>query len=583
MLSGCAAPHPRSRYLILLATRHSGDSGRVLCERGTTADGRVPVTLRMTRSYRVCPIGSLIGAFVLAATMTWFATACTSKCRPGATLKDGRCIATNASAATVVAGTVAGESALPTAGGGSLSASEQSVTGSAGNSGANSSVDGPTSANVAGGSAAAAGNAPAMISGAVAGGSASSCAPEGAIRCATSGTGAREGCVGGAWQRQAACAVDELCMTGATATSCVKVERACTGFEGQVICDNDGLMLICAEDGSATSSSKCSSRALCEAGIATQTCAVCVPGAEYRCAGATLEVCVEDGKTFTPMMECESAPLCDASSGSCTEATCEAGKASCDGNTLLKCNSDATGFEVMMPCGQATCDSEGGDCNKCDPGTRTCEQDNVLTCDASGQNYSSESCSGGRKCVDDGRCVECVNDRDCSRLSTADGCKVGVCQGESCTTSNATFRACVGEPGMCTGGRCVCNANCSGKCGGDDGCGGRCPDNCSNGQECENDVCVAVGRKLYEQCTPGSSMQGDCIAGHSCIGVGGRGAHCFQNGPCSIAQVMVFGMVCAQPCTPTEPNGSSSACPSTARFCFSNGETGVETDGYCIP
>jgi hypothetical protein len=244
---------------------------------------------------------------------------------------------------------------------------------------------------------------------------------------------------------------------------------------------------------------------------------------------------------------------------------------------------DATGFDLMMSCGQDTCDAEGGDCNKCEPGTRTCEQNNVLTCDTLGQDFSSEGCAGDRKCVGEGRCVECIADRDCSRLSSADGCKVGVCESESCTTSNATLRPCNGQPGMCTAGSCVCTADCSGKCGGDDGCGDRCPNNCEQGQECQNNTCVTAGRRIYEECTPGSSMQGDCVSGHSCIGIGGRGPHCFQNLPCSIAQVSVFGMVCAQPCTPTEPNGPSSACPSAAKFCFANGETGSESDGYCIP
>jgi len=540
------------------------------------------VSLLRISSCHLFVVESSKGTLLLALALLCLASACTSKCRTGTTLKDGRCIAvsSNAASSAPAAGTVAGQSATGTAGTSATAA--QAVTAGAGASGIG---NGPTLTNVAGGGPAP-GSSPSTSSGSVAGSGGNtspSCSPEGAVRCAESGSGDRESCVGGAWKPQAACAADELCMTGATETSCVKVERACVGFEGQVICDNDGLMLVCAADGSVTSSSKCSSRELCEAGIDAMSCALCVPATEHRCDGATLDVCAQDGQSFSRVMDCVSGPLCDAESGSCIDATCEAGTTTCQGNTLLKCNADATDYELMMPCGQGTCDAVGGDCNKCEPGTRTCEQNTVLTCDASGQDYTSQRCSGDRKCVDEGRCVECVADGDCSELSSEDGCKVGVCRNESCTTSNAILRSCVGQPGMCSGGRCVCNASCTGKCGGDDGCGDRCPDNCGNGQECQNDVCVSVGRRIYESCTPGSSMQGDCVAGHSCIGIGGRGPRCFQNAPCSIAQVTVFGMVCAQPCTPMEPNGPNSACPNAASFCFTNGETGTEDDGYCIP
>ena len=103
---------------------------------------------------------------------------------------------------------------------------------------------------------------------------------------------------------------------------CAAVEELCVGSKRQPVCDLQGTMLLCNDDGTVRSQEMCASAKLCQAGIAIGVCAACLADMEYRCTDKALEVCGSDGMSFTVHQECETAALCNASIGTCTDATC---------------------------------------------------------------------------------------------------------------------------------------------------------------------------------------------------------------------------------------------------------------------
>lgn len=409
----------------------------------------------------------------------------------------------------------------------------------------------------------------------------------------------------------------------------------CTGHPNETLCVKE-VMHQCDATGQSTTPQSCESPMLCQVGIATHVCGVCNPGS-FQCMGADLQKCNDAGQ-YEAHKTCDSAALCKTS-GDCTDMVCTPNSKTCapDG-TLKTCSGDGAAFleAQNQACGKDLCDARNGVCFKCVPNSIACSGDTAVKCSADGQTQqmmmcvSSNDCvkstctdgtgcgmggnlpsktqcsSGGQQCNGSGRCVECVDSSacgskkcgprntcvECTSPSDCPGktdCVDPVCSSDGqCSTTNAILRGCFdsrGASGSCTGGRCVCTPNCTNKCGGDDnGCQGSCPNKCSAGQTCANGTCTSppAKPKIYDSCTPSSDMQGDCDNGLACVGIAGRGYHCYGRAPCSISQVTVFGMVCAQPCL--MPNMNSSSCPAAAGYCNANGETGGDdTDGYCIP
>lgn len=91
-------------------------------------------------------------------------------------------------------------------------------------------------------------------------------------------------------------------------------------------------------------------------------------------------------------------PYCDADGSVagtphvCIEASCEAGViVGCQGNGLLRCNSDGTDYEVVA-CSNG-CDNANGRCNDCVPNTATCSGSSLLSCGPSGTVEATESCA----------------------------------------------------------------------------------------------------------------------------------------------------------------------------------------------
>jgi hypothetical protein len=295
---------------------------------------------------------------------------------------------------------------------------------------------------------------------------------------------------------------------------------------------------------------------------------MCIPD-EYRCVGAALQTCVQDGQGFMTSTTCATAALCNAAAGACTTATCTPNKITCQGDVLKKCNADGTAFASSTPCGTGLCDATAGECDICTPGQKSCEAGtNVArTCSATGQSYELLSCTGTKpKCVGTGQCVECASDTPCPASSQT--CKSNACNllTNACSLSNdRSGTACstsAGQPGACDGaGACVeCLTEGDGRCGGstphcnsahkcvgctsDSHCNpvsekcalGVCKAKCGDGiidqgEDCErglqgwsSDNCnfSTCRRTVYQSCYGHSevcAMQAYCLAGWFCIGV----------------------------------------------------------------
>ena len=295
-------------------------------------------------------------------------------------------------------------------------------------------------------------------------------------------------------------------------------------------------------------------------------------------------------QAFSKIKDCDTAALCNKLVGECTTATCQPNKTACQGNTLTKCNSDGTAFASMMDCSPGTCDMSGGDCNKCEPGQKTCQADAVLTCDATGQTQSQSACPNGGKCIGTGQCVQCKTNADCSSLTR--GCKVGVCSIEGkCSAQNAPDRttscSLLFSSGVCSNGACVgCIDNT--ECGGTSGtpicepllhtcveCTLRA--GCTTGQRCSGNTCVAVGtRALVEgpNCGQGYILVGAGFCTKTCSTT----ADCPESNPGTVCQSGACNYFCT-PATNTDPGvgcPTGSHCPNM--FTCSPCEGGVCKD-----
>lgn len=481
---------------------------------------------------------------------------CKAKCLPGHTLDGNSCKRIGTGTDGMESDASISDSGIEDAASPADAGAPSSQTEDAGNSsgGSASSADGRSTQEVDSGGPADAASAASNEAP-----SAEPCEVEGATRCAPTGAqGTREQCMGKVWTPSDPCGEAETCVMQADAAECAAVEKLCLGSKGQPVCDLQGTMLLCNEDGTVRSTEMCSSAKLCQDGIAAGMCATCEADKEYRCTDKTLERCDSDGMGFTMQQECETAALCNATVGQCTAAACVPGAFSCQNNTLKVCNADGTGFDESRstPCGSGTCDAAGMDCNVCEPGTKMCMGDSPAVCDETGQSFQPMPCGRGMHCVGAGNCVECVSHDQCPEA--ADGCQEGVCRNNACTTRAAPNGKSCGGSSSCQNGDC-CTPNCRNKCGGaSDGCGGTCdavcPPRCGNGIKEAGEIC-----------------DGDCPTscpddGNACTRDVPRGA------PCMIE--------CQHEIIETGVENACGGC-GTLEFTGNAGITGLEIGSYC--
>lgn len=433
------------------------------------------------------------------------------------------------------------------------------------------------------------------------------CTDEGAQRCSHSQRG-REQCEQGVWASLDDCPESELCTLREGTPACAVVAELCRGSDGQPVCDAQGTLLFCRDDGTlAGEPMACKSARLCQDGVSAGKCAECIANEEYRCTGTALELCAADGMSFAAAEQCQTEALCNAIAGTCTTAACSPNAYSCQGNTLQKCRADGTGFDEAsaVVCGDRSCDAAGGDCNMCEPGQKTCVRNAIMTCDDSGQELVSSACPAGTRCVGAGQCVECEVDADCGELTR--GCTAGACEGYRCVSRRAvegTQCTTNSRPGTCTAaGACMCAPQCDKPCGAD-GCGGQCPNRCGS-QKCVDDTCKecdpANGRldclqpnnpcqericQSDDSCSAprpkangtcdGICLDGecvDCLTGRDCASghcTNHRCTQCDQTGGCEKRSCQRESCTSEGACRWT-PSAAGASCGNDGKVCNSNG------------
>ncbi len=157
-----------------------------------------------------------------------------------------------------------------------------------------------------------------------------------------------------AWNAISTCLTPALCNA--------ELGRCDTGcMPGEYRCDGASLEL-CSQDGTGYVRQKlCASADLCN--VSERDCVACTTG-DTQCNEATLERC-DENQTWVSDAVCASAALCDEVGGRCVEPTCvQAGATSCDGANLLVCASDLTAYEPLDVCASsALCNAVDGRCD----------------------------------------------------------------------------------------------------------------------------------------------------------------------------------------------------------------------------
>lgn len=354
------------------------------------------------------------------------------------------------------------------------------------------------------------------------------CTDEGAMRCAGTGSPARERCESGQWVSADDCAADEVCDStdAATPGSCRPTAAHCLGNGGKSVCI-DADMHQCSVDGVDVRTTACDSARLCQQGVEAGACPLCEPGT-FQCEGAQLRKCDEAGLAYVDEELCDTAALCNALAGACTAAACLPTTKVCQGDDLQKCNAAQDGFELDQSCGAGLCDMAAGECDVCFPGTRDCAGNTARQCNAQGQGYMETPCTGSADiCTGDGVCVQCRNANDCTPPSNP--CRVATCNvgAGTCGTANRPARyACAG--GVCNGsGTCV-------PCIDDNDCGASqpvcsasgCVECIDNGDctqpinDCREAVCQSnscVTRNKQQDATCSSAGGSVCDGGGNCV------------------------------------------------------------------
>ena len=224
-----------------------------------------------------------------------------------------------------------------------------------------------------------------------------------------------------------------------------------------------------------------------------QTCLVsCLDGSP--CPAGT--VCDPDTNACVECLsdeDCGEPQWCNVAQMLCYPDVCDPGEFVCDGNAVVECLDNGSGWGDPMPCPPDTI-CIGGECQEgkiCVPGLITCKDENTLSeCNDDGTVITEIPCPGDTTCKD-GVCTEdCVPDcagKECG-ASGCPGYSCGSCpDGEHCQD----FQCVAGE---CAEGEVTCQWGMLVECGvGPDGLGYWMePTPCPPGFTCEDGECVPV-------------------------------------------------------------------------------------------
>ena len=221
----------------------------------------------------------------------------------------------------------------------------------------------------------------------------------------------------------------------------------------------------------------------------------------------------------------------------CIDAVCQAGETKCDGDDVLACAADGTGWGLALTCTVSQF-CQAGECQEltCIPNNIWCEGSVYTVCSEDGKSvkYEEDCAAQGLNCFQTG-CIEgicdpmskfCV-DNSTKGLCSLDGmefeaypcqeqhyCQEGQCLPWVCTPGQAWCDANIAKlcnakgsqvqsqtncgDKICVDGQCLgCQPDCQDKQCGDDGCGGSCGAcqvppgvTCATQPACEEGLCT---------------------------------------------------------------------------------------------
>ena len=231
------------------------------------------------------------------------------------------------------------------------------------------------------------------------------------------------GCGDAGWAPLEDCAADGgVCINDEVTVACF--DRVCTPDTSRCSEARDATF-ACDALGRSETRAACAAGTVCDRGVCVGQ--VCTPGADATCSesGAVVR-CDTWGLGFVVADSCdgEGEACID---GRCERTICEPGTRRCDGDQLLVCDADGRG-ETAEDCGAdgGTCDPVEQACVDlvCEPSAVYCDLGDVFVCDAAGTRATRvRSCMGA-------------------------GCEDGTCVGEACSLDEITCSVLGGSSGV---------------------------------------------------------------------------------------------------------------------------------------
>lgn len=241
------------------------------------------------------------------------------------------------------------------------------------------------------------------------------------------------------------CPVTSHCREDADGARCEK--DTCTPH--QTTCVDATTLSVCGSDGQVAEEIDCAETGqVCVSGACATL--ICEPG-EIRCVGGNPMSCNSTGTALVRLETCTTDTFCSVKTGACEEDVCVASSRECDGDAVVVCKADGSGYEEEDDCAAGGGGCLDGECHPilCDEGQTFCSDESVYSCDEGGVSATLVATCGHNH-----TCIEGEDGASCKEIFCLAGLKVcrdnfaGICDETETglvgggTDCSATGRAC---------------------------------------------------------------------------------------------------------------------------------------------
>jgi len=270
------------------------------------------------------------------------------------------------------------------------------------------------------------------------------------------------------------CGADQACHEEHTC----QADKECKEFD--LVCDkSSGKCVECLK------TEHCGEGEYCQEGFCIAL--ICEP-AQAKCEGEQVLVCTADGSGWALSQTCEEVQYCE--DGKCVDLACKPSSRFCEGDLRKVCAEDGKSVVSQEDCAAANKNCFDGACIEgiCVPNEKFCvDGATAATCLADGTNFSTLPCEGQQFCQD-GACAAWVCEPGKAECA---GAVARICN--SLGSGYASQMDCQAQGKACIDGQCAsCEPQCQGKQCGEDGCGGNCG-TCLPDEQCLEGSCASTG------------------------------------------------------------------------------------------